>query len=66
MQFGEELDSPEETVDEDAARAKRGHVLKELLETERIYVQEICSILKVNKLFKCPFNIIKLYLQSEN
>lgn len=30
------------------AKAKRGHVLKELLETERVYVSELCSILKVS------------------
>lgn len=31
----------------DVLRAKRNHVLKELLETERIYVSELGSILKV-------------------
>ncbi|XP_076045191.1 guanine nucleotide exchange factor DBS-like isoform X5 [Oratosquilla oratoria] len=39
-------ESPEATIDIEAARAKRGHVLRELLETERIYVSELCSILK--------------------
>lgn len=29
---------------------KRGHVLSELLETERIYVNEMSSILKVNSI----------------
>lgn len=32
-------------------RAKRGHVLTELLETEKIYVAELLSIIKVCKLF---------------
>lgn len=31
---------------DEASAAKRGHVLTELLETERIYVTELCSILK--------------------
>lgn len=33
----------------EARRLKRGHVLSELLETERIYVSEMSSILKVSK-----------------
>lgn len=33
----------------EARRLKRGHVLTELLETERIYVSEMSSILKVSK-----------------
>ncbi|XP_046810056.1 uncharacterized protein LOC111688911 [Lucilia cuprina] len=33
-------------VDSEARRLKRGHVLSELLETERIYVSEMSSILK--------------------
>ncbi|KAH8371036.1 hypothetical protein KR093_005956 [Drosophila rubida] len=37
--------------DAEARRLKRGHVLSELLETERIYVNEMSSILKVNKKF---------------
>ncbi|TMW42981.1 hypothetical protein DOY81_011939 [Sarcophaga bullata] len=32
--------------DSEARRLKRGHVLSELLETERIYVSEMSSILK--------------------
>lgn len=34
--------------DLEARRLKRGHVLTELLETERIYVSEMSSILKVS------------------
>lgn len=34
--------------DIDARNFKRGHVLAELLETERIYVAEMGSILKVS------------------
>lgn len=37
--------------DSEARRLKRGHVLSELLETERIYVTEMSSILKVSELF---------------
>lgn len=33
--------------EDDASRVKRGHVLTELLETERVYVAELGSILKV-------------------
>lgn len=47
-QLGDSGDSPEWTGDSEAARAKRGHVLKELLDTERVYVSELCSILKVS------------------
>ncbi|KAH8399221.1 hypothetical protein KR215_005244 [Drosophila sulfurigaster] len=36
--------------DAEARRLKRGHVLSELLETERIYVNEMSSILKVNRM----------------
>ena len=35
--------------DIESRRLKRGHVLAELLETERIYVSEMGSILKVIK-----------------
>lgn len=37
--------------DAEARKLKQGHVLSELLETERIYVNEMSSILKVN--MKC-------------
>lgn len=50
-QLGDSGDSPEWTGDSEAARAKRGHVLKELLDTERVYVSELCSILKVSNVF---------------
>lgn len=33
----------------DEYKAKRGHVLTELLETEKIYVSELLSIIKVSK-----------------
>lgn len=36
------------TEDSEARKAKRGHVLAELLHTERAYVQELGSILKVS------------------
>lgn len=36
----------------EARRLKRGHVLTELLETERIYVSEMSSILKVSPSIK--------------
>lgn len=52
-QLGDSEDSPEWTGDSEAARAKRGHVLKELLDTERVYVSELCSILKVSVLSLC-------------
>ncbi|XP_045118170.1 guanine nucleotide exchange factor DBS-like isoform X4 [Portunus trituberculatus] len=45
-QLGDSGDSPEWTGDTEAMRAKRGHVLRELLDTERVYVSELCSILK--------------------
>lgn len=32
-------------------RAKRGHVLAELLETEKVYVAELLSIIKVRQIF---------------
>ncbi|KAB7494153.1 Guanine nucleotide exchange factor DBS, partial [Armadillidium nasatum] len=41
----DENDSPD-VCDPEILRAKRGHVLKELLETEQVYVSELCSILK--------------------
>ena len=42
-----EVSSPEsEPRDVEALRLKRGHVLAELLETERIYVSELGSIIK--------------------
>ncbi|KAK4316259.1 hypothetical protein Pmani_012567 [Petrolisthes manimaculis] len=44
--LGDSGDSPEWSSDSEAARAKRGHVLRELLDTERVYVSELCSILK--------------------
>lgn len=44
--LGDSGDSPDWVGDAEAARAKRGHVLRELLDTERIYVSELCSILK--------------------
>lgn len=40
-------DSEASSHDHEALRAKRGHVLSELLDTERIYVSELASILKV-------------------
>lgn len=40
-------DSEASTHDHEALRAKRGHVLAELLDTERIYVSELSSIIKV-------------------
>lgn len=35
--------------DAEARRSRRGHVLAELLQTERVYVQELGSILTVSK-----------------
>ena len=37
-----------ENVMEKELEVKRGHVLSELLETERIYVNELGSIIQVN------------------
>lgn len=34
--------------DAEARRARRGHVLAELMQTERVYVQELGSILSVS------------------
>jgi hypothetical protein len=51
-------DSEASNHDNDILRAKRGHVLAELLETERIYVREIAMILKVYSIFfKRSWNI---------
>lgn len=36
--------------DAEARRSRRGHVLAELLQTERVYVQELGSILTVSDL----------------
>lgn len=36
--------------DADARRSRRGHVLAELLQTERAYVQELGSIITVSHL----------------
>lgn len=36
--------------DAEARRSRRGHVLAELLQTERVYVQELGSILNVSHL----------------
>ncbi|KAG0713105.1 Guanine nucleotide exchange factor DBS [Chionoecetes opilio] len=44
--LGDSEDSPEWTGDCEAMRAKRGHILRELLDTERVYGTELCSILK--------------------
>lgn len=46
-----ESSSPEsESKDVEALRLKRGHVLAELVETERIYVAELGSIIKGYKM----------------
>lgn len=46
-----ESSSPEsESKDVEASRLKRGHVLAELVETERIYVAELGSIIKGYKM----------------
>ena len=46
-----EVSSPEsEPRDVEALRQKRGHVLTELVETERIYVAELGSIIKGYKM----------------
>lgn len=46
-----ESSSPEsESKDTEALRLKRGHVLTELVETERIYVAELGSIIKGYKM----------------
>lgn len=46
-----ESSSPEsESKDAEALRLKRGHVLAELVETERIYVAELGSIIKGYKM----------------
>ncbi|XP_008211520.1 guanine nucleotide exchange factor DBS isoform X2 [Nasonia vitripennis] len=48
---GGEISSPEsEPRDGEALRLKRGHVLTELVETERIYVAELGSIIKGYKM----------------
>lgn len=36
--------------DAEARRAKRGHVLAELMQTERVYVHELGSIISVSQL----------------
>ncbi|KAH8413785.1 hypothetical protein KR222_008093 [Zaprionus bogoriensis] len=65
---GSSPDSGEHTQNQQDAEArtlKRGHVLSELLETERIYVNEMSSILKVNiyKEKKCTHYIKWVYEQ---
>ena len=51
MEGGGEISSPEsEPRDMEALRLKRGHVLTELVETERIYVAELGSIIKGYKM----------------
>lgn len=49
--------------DLEARRLKRGHVLAELLETERIYVSEMGSILKVSQCKKL-ISYRRLFSQS--
>lgn len=48
---GQDLDaSPEnDNYEEEIHRVKRGHVLGELLETERVYVTELRSIIEVSQ-----------------
>ncbi|OWR40669.1 hypothetical protein KGM_201520 [Danaus plexippus plexippus] len=40
--------------DADARRSRRGHVLAELLQTERVYVQELGSILSMHSIRRTP------------
>lgn len=64
QQLGDSGDSPEWTGDTEAMRAKRGHVLRELLDTERVYVSELCSILKVGVLYS-PFFYSNTFLSPK-
>lgn len=48
--------------DAEARRARRGHVLTELLHTERIYVQELGSILKVDIIFISKLDKLSLVI----
>jgi hypothetical protein len=41
-------DSETSTQDLEILKTKRGHVLAELLETERVYVSELGSLIKVS------------------
>jgi hypothetical protein len=41
-------DSETSTQDLEMLKTKRGHVLAELLETERVYVSELGSLIKVS------------------
>jgi hypothetical protein len=41
-------DSETSTQDLEMLKSKRGHVLAELLETERVYVNELGSLIKVS------------------
>lgn len=49
--------------DIETRKSKRGHVLGELLETERIYVAEMGSILRVSR---NQYNKPKLFIQTED
>ncbi|CRL00206.1 CLUMA_CG013480, isoform A [Clunio marinus] len=57
-------------TDIESHRLKRGHVLAELLETERIYVNEMNSILTIESKYVClevryRFNVIDTFSKSE-
>jgi hypothetical protein len=45
---GSSPDSETSTQDLEMSKTKRGHVLAELLETERVYVSELGSLIKVS------------------
>lgn len=43
------ISSSEDLIQQEIHKVKRGHVLAELIETERIYVAELLSILQASK-----------------
>lgn len=43
------MSSSEDLIQQEIHKVKRGHVLTELIETERIYVAELLSILQASK-----------------
>lgn len=48
--------------DAEVRRSRRGHVLAELLQTERVYVQELGSILNVSICDDCRYRHTKEHL----
>lgn len=50
--------------DSDVRRSRRGHVLAELMQTEKVYVQELGSILSVSSLSVSSLSVSSLSVSS--